>query len=88
MHSKLFWKKRGKNGPLAGYFCSRTDSYFNPRSAEARKVYEGLQGTILEMKVNKLLCQDKFTKLNLSNISFYLIITIILNDPYINIHDK
>ena len=41
-----------------------------------------------EMKINTLLYQEKLTKLNLSNISFYLIINIPLNKPYITMYNK
>ena len=81
-----FSSKKGLNSATVGYFCSRTESYFNLWSAEARKENEGLHWTIAEMKRNILLRQEKFINLNLSNISFYLIINIISNDPYINIY--
>ena len=43
---------------------------------------------MVEMKINTLLYQEKLTKLNLSNISFYLIINIPLNKPYITMYNK
>ena len=45
-----------------------------------------MHGTIAEMKKYTLLCQENFFQLYLSNISSYLIIKIILNDPYITVY--
>ena len=41
--------------------------------AEARKINERLHGTIAEIKINTLICQEKFTKFNDSYITIYII---------------
>lgn len=45
-----------------------------------------MHGTIAEMTINPLLCQENFMKLNYSNMSFYLVTSTRLNGPYITIN--